>query len=138
MPKSPDSTPPLGGFLIFFRSVVAGLLVFVSLLVGLGLLFVGAAVFVAQGLPALTENLADLAKGDTRVLLSDALTLLVGEEHVGRETTLGRIGVLLLLLDTAGLGFAGSGLFLRHVGGAVADAAVRNQVRARDGQWRAR
>lgn len=77
-----------------------------------------------------------LTELDTRVLLTDLLTLLVREEHVGRETTLGRVGVCtmistcdesdcearekltLLLLSTVGLsGLAlgsASGLFLRH------------------------
>lgn len=34
-----------------------------------------------------------LTEGDTRVLLPHILTLLVGEEHVGGKTTLGRIGI---------------------------------------------
>lgn len=70
-------------------------------------------------------------EGNARVLLADGFTLLVGEEHISGETTLGSIGVcdsrlvgcngagvierrtLLLLLDTARLRLA-SGLFLRH------------------------
>ena len=32
-------------------------------------------------------------KGDAGVLLVDVLALLVGEEHVGRETSLGGIGI---------------------------------------------
>ena len=32
-------------------------------------------------------------EGDAWVLVADVLTLLVGEEHVGRETTLWRVGV---------------------------------------------
>jgi hypothetical protein len=36
---------------------------------------------------------SELTKGDTGVLLVDIVTLLVGEEHVGRETSLGGIGI---------------------------------------------
>ena len=32
-------------------------------------------------------------EADARVLFTDILTLVVGEEHVGRKTTLGRVGV---------------------------------------------
>ena len=32
-------------------------------------------------------------KGNSRVLLPHIVALLIGEEHVGRQTTLGRIGV---------------------------------------------
>ena len=32
-------------------------------------------------------------EANTRVLIADVLTLLIGEEHVGRETALGGIGV---------------------------------------------
>lgn len=32
-------------------------------------------------------------KADARVLLSDIVALLVGEEHVSGQTTLGRIGI---------------------------------------------
>jgi hypothetical protein len=32
-------------------------------------------------------------EADTGVVLTDVLTLLVGEEHVGRKTTLGSIGI---------------------------------------------
>jgi hypothetical protein len=70
-------------------------------------------------------------KGDTRVLVTNVLTLLVGKEHVCRETTLWRVGVCyevstvailqqgvlgrqtLLLLFGAGLG-GSLGLLLRH------------------------
>jgi hypothetical protein len=34
-----------------------------------------------------------LTELDTGVVLADLVTLLVGKEHVGRETTLGRVGV---------------------------------------------
>jgi hypothetical protein len=34
-----------------------------------------------------------LTEFDTGVVLADLVTLLVGKEHVGRETTLGRVGV---------------------------------------------
>jgi hypothetical protein len=36
---------------------------------------------------------ASHTEADTGVLITDILTLLVREEHVGRETTLGRVGV---------------------------------------------
>jgi hypothetical protein len=32
-------------------------------------------------------------EGDARVLFMNILTLIVGEEHVSRKTTLGRVGV---------------------------------------------
>jgi hypothetical protein len=96
--------------------VVAGLLILVTLLVLGSLGLVGTALLLVQGLPPLTENLTDLAYGkrvsnvmierwrwrardralteaDAGVLLVDVLALLVGEEHVGRETSLGGIGV---------------------------------------------
>lgn len=117
--------------------VVVGLLAVVAFLVSLGLLLVGDAVGVAESLPLLTEHLADLAwevlaavrqvcrqlmartEGNAGVLLADTVTLLVGEEHVCRETALGGVGVLLLLAALAtlsgALGFGGS--LLRHVGG---------------------
>jgi hypothetical protein len=41
--------------------VVLGLLIFVSLLVGSGLLLIWLALLLAQGLPFVTEHLADLA-----------------------------------------------------------------------------
>jgi hypothetical protein len=68
----------------------------------------------AQGLPPLSEDLANLActrrarsafvsrpggqpgaltKGDAFVLSSDIITLLVGKEHVGGKTTLGCVGI---------------------------------------------
>ena len=73
-------------------------------------------------------------EADAGVLLSHVVTLLIREEHVGRQTTLGRVGVwrwlfseaieedrgggstLLLLassIGNLGLGLAGR-LFLRH------------------------
>jgi len=77
-----------------------------------------------------------LTKGDSWVLLTNVLALLVGEEHVGRETALWGVGVwreistdrdgidlflgahtLLLLSFSTGLGCALGGLFLRHDGG---------------------
>lgn len=36
---------------------------------------------------------AERTEGDPGVLLSHVVTLLVGEKHVGREATLGGIGV---------------------------------------------
>jgi len=77
-----------------------------------------------------------LTERDARVLLADLFPIVIGEEHVCRETTLGRVGVwdelarmavmredrnqrrihtLLLSLDS-GLGLAGGGLLLRHFG----------------------
>jgi hypothetical protein len=92
--------------------VVGLLLILVSLLVGSSLGLIRGALLLAQSLPALTEDLADLAwregsetcqmprnkntkltERDTGVLLTDVLTLLIGKEHVGRQTTLGSIGV---------------------------------------------
>jgi hypothetical protein len=35
-----------------------------------------------------------LTEADARVLDAHILTLLIGEEHVGRETTFGRVGIL--------------------------------------------
>jgi len=93
--------------------IICSLLILVTLLVLSGLGLIGSALLVVQSLPSLTENLADLAKADTWVLLTNVLALLVGEEHVSRETTLGRIWVLLLLL-TSGLGGTLGLCFLRH------------------------
>lgn len=73
--------------------VVSLLLILVSLLVGGSLGLVGSTLLLVKSLPALSEELSDLTEGNTRVLLANVLTLLVGEEHVGRETTLGRVGV---------------------------------------------
>ncbi len=73
--------------------VVGLLLVLVSLLVGSGLGLIGSALLVAERLPSLTENLADLAERDTRVLLTNVITLLVREEHVSGETTLRSVRV---------------------------------------------
>jgi len=84
--------------------VVASLLILITLLVLSSLGLVGSTLLVVQCLPSLTEDLADLAckhnasarffrgsvrkmgsytEGDTGVLLTDIVTLLVGEEHVG-------------------------------------------------------
>ena len=73
--------------------VVGGLLILISLLVGSSLGLVGSTLLVVESLPALAEKLADLTEGDARVLLANVLTLLVGEEHVGGETTLGGVRV---------------------------------------------
>ena len=80
--------------------------------------------------------MVSLTERDARVLLADLFPVVVGEEHVCRETTLGRVGVwdklarmtrmrkdrnrrkirtLLLSLDSR-LGLAGGGLLLRHFG----------------------
>jgi hypothetical protein len=73
-----------------------------------------------------------LTELDTGVVLADLVTLLVGKEHVGRETTLGRVGVwrklewmclrtarewlalLLLAAVLGGLALAAGYLLLRH------------------------
>ncbi len=73
--------------------IIGLLLVLIPLLIGSSLGLVGRALLVAESLPPLTEDLADLAESHTRVLLTDVVTLLVGEEHVGGEATLGRVGV---------------------------------------------
>lgn len=78
--------------------VVGLLLVLITLLVGGSLGLIGGTLLVVEGLPALTEDLADLTEGDAGVLLTDVLTLLVGEEHVGRETTLRSVGVWAVLV----------------------------------------
>lgn len=98
--------------LLFLISLgeVSGLLLFVALLVSGSLVVVGLALGVAQRLPLVTKLLADLTYGtvrhsrssakaitlteaDTGVLLANLVTVVVGEEHVGRETTLGGVGV---------------------------------------------
>jgi len=94
-------------------SIVACLLILISLLVLCSLGFIGSSLLSIECLPSFTKDLANLAKGDTWVLVTDILTLLVGEEHVGGKTTLWRVGVLLLLLG-AGLGGSLGGLLLRH------------------------
>ena len=62
--------------------VVLGLLLFVSLLVSSSLGLIWCSLFLVQSLPLVTENLPDLAEADTRVLFSDCVSLVVGEEHV--------------------------------------------------------
>lgn len=61
-----------------------------------------------------------LTKLDARVILSNLLTVLVGEEHVGGETTLGSVGVCdtqtMLVLVTARQNRAGRS----HLGQKVA------------------
>jgi hypothetical protein len=78
---------------------------------------------------------AELTELDAGVVLADLVALLVGKEHVGRQTTLGRVGVwhqlewslrlaareqlTLLLLSAVGLGgfaLAAGYLLLRHDG----------------------
>jgi hypothetical protein len=93
--------------------VVGGLLILISLLVGSSLGLVGSTLLVVESLPALAEKLADLTEGDATVLLANVLTLLVGEEHVGGETTLGGVRVLLAaLLDLLATALGSSSL--RH------------------------
>lgn len=92
-------------------SSVGSLLLLVTLLVSGGLGLVRGLLLVVEGLPLLTEELANLAYDasvscshvkdcwrrhtelDARVVLADLVTLLVGEEHVRRETALGHVGV---------------------------------------------
>lgn len=95
-------------------SLVGSLLLLVALLVGGGLLLVGGALGFGEGLPALAENLADLACGalvlarcvkrkrvegevrtklQVRVIRPNLVALLIGKEHVGGEAALGRVGV---------------------------------------------
>lgn len=91
--------------------MVRNLLVFVALFVGGSLLLVRLAVGLAQTLPLLAEHLANLAclavrhgsvasgaeqvltERDARVILADLVAVVVGEEHVGRQATLGRVGI---------------------------------------------
>ena len=78
----------------------------------------------------------DNTEGDVGVLAANIITLLIGEEHVGRETTLWGIGIcdtvsinalmiknqwrtLLLLLSAGTFGSTLGGLFLWHVDGCV-------------------
>lgn len=77
--------------------LVGSLLVLVSLLIGVGLLLVRDLLLVSQSLPLLTEKLTDLAKGDTGVIGSDTVTVVVGEEHVGGQGSLGGVGVYALV-----------------------------------------
>lgn len=73
--------------------IVSLLLILISLLIGGSLGVVGSALLLVESLPSLTEDLADLTEGHIRVVVTDALALLVGEEHVGGETTLRGVGV---------------------------------------------
>jgi len=83
----------VGSTMIQHCYLVGSLLVLVPLLVGSGLGLIRRALLVRQSLPALTEDLANLPEGDAGVFSSDVLALLVGEEHVGGEATLGGVGV---------------------------------------------
>jgi len=103
--------------MVYLR-VVRRLLILITLLVGGSLGLIGTTLLLVQGLPSLTEDLANLAKADARVLVANILALLVGEEHVGREATLGGIWVLLLLL-LSGLGGTLDFGLLRHGDGRV-------------------
>lgn len=73
--------------------VVGLLLILVALLVGGSLGLIGTTLLVVEGLPALTQDLANLAERNAGVLLANVLALLVGEEHVGRQTALRSVGV---------------------------------------------
>lgn len=106
--------------------IIGRLLILVALLVRSSLGFVWLALLVVQRLPAFTEDLSDLAcktqrmsvndlrdlisdvdertKGDSGILISNILTLVVGEEHVGREGTFGRVGILVKLVSNASTG----------------------------------
>jgi hypothetical protein len=103
----------LGRLFLLLVGVVSLLLILVSLLVDGSLGLVRSTLLLVEGLPSLTEELADLAERDTGVLLTDVLTLLVGEEHVGGKTTLGGVGVLLGALRGPGTTLSGSSS-LRH------------------------
>jgi len=94
-------------------SVVGSLLILIALLVLSSLGLVGSSLLVVQGLPSLAKNLANLAEADAGVLIANILTLLIGKEHVGGQTTLWCVGILLLLLGAA-LGGTLGGLLLRH------------------------
>jgi len=99
--------------LLLSVSIVSSLLILVTLLVLGSLGLVWGTLLVVQSLPSLTKNLADLTEADSRVFITDVLALLVSKEHVGGQTTLGRVRVLLLLLSS-GLGSTLLGGFLRH------------------------
>lgn len=103
----------LRGFLLFLLlslGEVGGLLLLVALLVSGSLSIVGLAVSLAQSLPLVTELLANLTcrgvryvqqsrerdsltEADAGVLLANLVAVVIGEEHIGGETTLGRVGV---------------------------------------------
>lgn len=63
--------------------IIRLLFIFVALLVGRSLGLIRSALLVAQSLPTLAEDLANLTKRHAGVLLSHVIALLVGEEHVG-------------------------------------------------------
>lgn len=110
-------------------SLVRGLLVLVALLVGSSLGLIGGLLLVRQLLPLVAEDLSDLAELDAGVILTDLVALLIGEEHVGGETTLGGIGVLLALATDLSVGLGGlalGGSFLRH--GDEEDEEVLNEL----------
>lgn len=97
---------------------ISGFLLLVALLVGGGLCLVGLTMLLRESLPALTENLSDLSERDVGVVGDDVRALLIGKEHVGRESTLWRVGILLGLPGSPGLGSAsagGGGLLLWHL-----------------------
>lgn len=73
--------------------LVGSLFVLVSLLIGSSLLLVRDLLSISESLPLLTESLTNLAKGDTGVVGSDGVTVIVGEEHVSGQGTLGGVGV---------------------------------------------
>ena len=91
------------------HGLVGGLLVLVALLVGSSLGLIGGLLLLRELLPLVAEELSDvtweesatifkymssrLTELDAGVVLADLVTLLVGEEHVGRETALGGVGV---------------------------------------------
>jgi hypothetical protein len=68
-------------------------LILIALPVGGSLGHVRGPLFIVQGLPELTQNLADLTEPNARILVSDVLALLIGKEHIGGQTALGGIGV---------------------------------------------
>jgi hypothetical protein len=93
-------------------SQILSLLGLVAFLVDLGLVLVFLLVLVGEFLPPLTQELANLAcimvsfddsekwcslkpltELDAGVFLANLVAVVIGEEHVGRKTTLGGVGV---------------------------------------------
>jgi len=104
--------PLLVIIIIASLSLITGFFCLVAFLVGRSLLIIRNLLLLGEFLPLFTEDLSDLAELDAWVLFANLLTVVVGKEHIGRETTLWSVWVLLaLLLGLLGLTFC----FLRHV-----------------------
>jgi hypothetical protein len=92
--------------------LVGGLLILVSCLILFRLVIIRLAVFCAQSLPLVTQDLADLTclvtnvrslsmgavtvrstEADARIFFANGFSLVIGEEHVGRQATLWRIWI---------------------------------------------